>query len=231
MITETKNTNNFIEELHSKVDQYDLLKHPFYQSWNKGELSIDVLKIYAKEYYSHVAAFPRYISAIHTLCDNINDRQILLDNLIDEEQGDENHPKLWKDFAIGLGCKDEDCKNHPQLESSKRLVDDYFDITRKNFASGLGALYAYERQTPSVAKTKIDGLKKFYNITDDKSLKFFSVHMEADEWHTEECALILSKLKNEEQKDAIDGAVKGAKLLWGFLDEMQELSLSTVSSV
>ena len=29
------------------------------------------------EYYHHVSAFPRYISQIHTLCDDILSRQVL----------------------------------------------------------------------------------------------------------------------------------------------------------
>ena len=50
---------NYLNKLHQELDQYHLLKHPFYQAWNRGELAIDTLKIYAKEYYGHVAAFPR----------------------------------------------------------------------------------------------------------------------------------------------------------------------------
>ena len=63
------------------------IKTSFYQSWNEGTLTLDTLKIYAKEYYHHVAAFPRYISQIHSLCPDISDRQVLLENLIDEEKG------------------------------------------------------------------------------------------------------------------------------------------------
>ncbi|PCJ24532.1 MAG: pyrroloquinoline quinone biosynthesis protein PqqC [Rickettsiales bacterium] len=215
---------NFLDRLHKELDQYHLLKHPFYQAWNEGELSVDTLKIYAKEYYGHVAAFPRYISAIHSRCENIKDRQVLLENLIDEEQGEENHPELWLKFAEGLGCKREDCKTQ-ELDSTHKLVDEYFDITRSSYASGLGALYAYERQTPAVAKSKIDGLKKFYAINDEDTLKFFTVHMVADEWHTEECAQLLEKMDAENQELAMNGAVNGAKLLWNFLDEMQEVHL------
>ncbi|MDP4832206.1 MAG: CADD family putative folate metabolism protein [Rickettsiaceae bacterium] len=215
---------NYLDTLHKQLDQYHLLKHPFYQAWNKGELSIDTLQIYAKEYYGHVAAFPRYISSIHSLCEKIEDRQILLENLIDEEQGAENHPELWMQFAEGLGCSREDFLTH-ELDSTKKLVKEYFDITRSSYASGLGALYAYERQTPEVAKSKIDGLQKFYKIQDEQTLKFFTVHMEADEWHTEECANLLEKMNSEEQQIALEGAVKGAQLLWNFLDEMQEIHL------
>ena len=215
---------SYLDTLHQELDQYHLLKHPFYQAWNNGELSINTLQIYAKEYYGHVAAFPRYISSIHSLCEKIEDRQILLENLIDEEQGVHNHPELWMQFAEGLGCSREDCQTQ-ELNSTKKLVNEYFDITRSGYASGLGALYAYERQTPEVAKSKIDGLQKFYNIKDEKTLKFFLVHMEADEWHTEECANLLNKMNPEEQQKALNGAVKGAQLLWNFLDEMQEIHL------
>jgi pyrroloquinoline-quinone synthase len=50
--------------------------------------------------------------------------------------------------------------------------------------------------------------------------------MEADEWHTEECANLLEKMNSEEQLIALEGAVKGAQLLWNFLDEMQEIHLN-----
>jgi pyrroloquinoline-quinone synthase len=215
---------SYLDTLHQELDQYHLLKHPFYQAWNNGELSINTLQIYAKEYYGHVAAFPRYISSIHSLCEKIEDRQILLENLIDEEQGIDNHPELWMKFAEGLGCSREDCRTQ-ELNSTKKLVNEYFDITRSSYASGLGALYAYERQTPEIAKSKIDGLQKFYNIKDEQTLKFFLVHMEADEWHTEECSNLLNKMNPEEQQKALNGAVKGAQLLWNFLDEMQEIHL------
>ena len=218
---------NYLNNLHKTLDQYHLLKHPFYQAWSSGELEIDTLKIYAKEYYNHVAAFPRYISAIHSLCENLEDRQVLLANLIDEEQGDENHPELWLRFANGIGSTREECRTPPSLDSTKRLVDEYFDITRLGYASGLGALYAYERQTPAVAKSKIDGLKTFYHIHDEETLKFFKVHMEYDEWHTEECAALLNKLSAMDQEIAQQGAVQGAKLLWSFLDEMQQVHLET----
>ncbi|BDU60040.1 hypothetical protein FLA4_04500 [Candidatus Rickettsia kotlanii] len=69
-----------------------------------GKLAHSTLQIYTKEYYYHVTAFPRYRSAIHSKCSDIQAKQILLGNLIEEEQGKENHPELWKRFAEGLGC-------------------------------------------------------------------------------------------------------------------------------
>jgi pyrroloquinoline-quinone synthase len=49
----------------SMIAERSLLKHPFYQAWTAGTLSRERLQNYAVEYYPHVAAFPRYLSAIH----------------------------------------------------------------------------------------------------------------------------------------------------------------------
>ncbi|XP_076238633.1 4-aminobenzoate synthase-like [Calliopsis andreniformis] len=161
------------ESLNNKSDALHLLNHPFYQSWNTGSLSLQALQTYAKEHYHHVAAFPRYINSTHFLCPDLKMRQILLGHLIEEEQCDENHPELWKRFAEGLGVTRSDLHKDAQIKEKQKLVDDYFDIVRSDFASGLGALYAYERQTPEVSKSKIEGLKKHYSIRDERSLQGF----------------------------------------------------------
>ena len=101
----------FCQILDGQLDEMHLLKHPFYQAWSAGDLGVEKLQFYAKEYYSHVAAFPRYISSIHSLCSDIKSRQILLENLIEEEKGEENHPELWLRFAEGLGVKRQECQS------------------------------------------------------------------------------------------------------------------------
>ncbi|CAF3786786.1 unnamed protein product [Rotaria magnacalcarata] len=207
------NLNRLLEKLH-------LLNHPFYKAWNEGKLTHESLQLYAQEYYHHVAAFPRYISQIHALCPDISARQILLENLIDEEQGADNHPELWIRFAEGFGVKREEIKQPPELQKTTELVDGYFDLVKADYATGLGALYAYERQTPEVSKSKIDGLKKHYAVSDEKTLQFFSVHEKTDEWHTEELAGLIEKLSETDQEKVLQGATKGAKLLWSFLDGM-----------
>lgn len=215
---------DFITRLNKALEEWFLLNHPFYQKWNEGMLSKDDLKIYAKEYYHHVAAFPRYISQIHTLCDDIGARQILLDNLIDEEKGENNHPELWLRFSEGVG-NERVANSKPQLDATKNLVDGFFELTKESYATGLGALYAYERQTPFVSCSKIEGLKKHYAVRDGRTLEFFEVHQKTDEWHTEELVKLIGKLSDDEQEKVFDGAVKGAKLLWGFLDGMNEVTV------
>ncbi len=208
------------ESLHQQLNHWHLLNHPFYQAWNEGALRKETLQIYAMEYYHHVAAFPRYISSIHSLCPTLKMRQVLLDNLLEEEKGEDNHPELWQRFAEGVGVSRANLSQSPQLKTTDALVEGYFDLTRSDFSTGLGALYAYERQTPDVAHSKIEGLKKHYDIEDKRTLQFFNVHKEADEWHAAEIASLLNDLGQADQEKASQGAERGAKLLWGFLDGM-----------
>src|SRR4051794_25772897 len=100
--------NTYLDTIDLDIAEKHLLKHPFYLAWTRGELSKEALTDYAKQYYHHVAAFPTYLSAVHSRCDDQPTRRQLLHNLIDEEAGSPNHPQLWKQFAAGLGIWDEE---------------------------------------------------------------------------------------------------------------------------
>ena len=98
----------FSKELNKKLDKYHLLNHYFYKAWNEGKLNREIIKDYAEQYYQHVKAFPRYISAAHSMCEDLDKRKILLENLQDEENQNKDHPKLWKNFAVAMGAKKEE---------------------------------------------------------------------------------------------------------------------------
>ena len=210
----------FSKELNKKLDQYHLLNHPFYKSWNEGKLTREIIKDYAEQYYQHVKAFPRYISATHSLCEDIEKRKILLENLNDEENRDADHPKLWKNFAIAMGA---DAKKIEEVKAEKYtsdLIDNFFKYGRSSYAEGLASLYTYERQVPEVADTKIKGLKQYYGVTSKEGLEFFETHKKADVYHRVECEKHLDGLSKEEQEKAEKAALSTAKYLWNFLSDV-----------
>ena len=155
----------FSKQLNKKLDKYHLLNHPFYKSWNDGKLTREIIKDYAEQYYQHVKAFPRYISATHSICEDIEKRKILLENLQDEENPNGDHPKLWKNFALSVGADKNKIEKAKQESFTKRMIDNFFKQGRKSYAEGLASLYTYERQIPEIADTKIRGLKKYYGVS------------------------------------------------------------------
>jgi len=212
---------DFLKRLDETVARHALLSHPFYQLWNDGALSRETLCEYAKQYYAHVRFFPRYVSAAHAACDDIRVRQLLLENLTDEDKGPDNHPELWLRFSDGLGVARDDVRNAELLPKTVESVERMVNITRsEDFRDGLAALYAYESQVPMVARTKREGLAKFYQLDDARSVQFFTVHEDADIIHSQVERDLLAEhcATPEQQERAIAAADEAARALWHFLD-------------
>jgi pyrroloquinoline-quinone synthase len=210
-----------VATLDSMISERSLLKHPFYQAWTAGTLSIERLQNYAVEYYPHVAAFPRYVSAIHSRCADIATRQALLENLIEEERGAENHPELWLRFAEAIGVPRERVLDSTTSASSTGLVDEFTRLAQSGHVpSGLAALYAYESQIPPVATAKIDGLRRFYGVTDERGLSFFAVHETADVWHARTGAELIARhcATDRDRELALEAGDRALSALWSLLD-------------
>ena len=210
----------FSKELNKKLDKYHLLKHPFYKSWNEGKLTREIIKDYAEQYYQHVKAFPRYISATHSICEDLDKRRILLENLQDEEKKDADHPMLWKNFALSVGADSKEIEKKERYNFTNELIENFFKNARASYAEGLGSLYTYERQVPEIADTKIRGLKTHYGVNSKEGLEFFEVHKAADVHHREACEKLLDSLSKDEQDKAEKAALSTAKYLWNFLSGM-----------
>jgi pyrroloquinoline-quinone synthase len=87
-----------------QVAERAMLKHPFYQAWTEGRLTLDTLRAYARQYFHHVETFPRAVSAVHSACDDREGRRMLAENLAEEEgldAGKQDHATLWLMFARG----------------------------------------------------------------------------------------------------------------------------------
>lgn len=222
---------NSMQLLDRQLNEKHLLKHPLYQAWSAGKLSLQDLCTYACQYYHHVEAFPDYIRATLRNCHSSHAQQVLLDNLNDEEglNHQESHPVLWLQFAKGLGLCEETVKNSIAFPETKQLIEDFLSLSNSSYAEGIGALYAYERQIPQTAASKITGLKEFYNIEDPLTLKFFLVHREADVEHSKATKMLIQDLPAKEKNKAEEAAKKIAASVWNLLSGIQEKTIGNIN--
>jgi pyrroloquinoline-quinone synthase len=213
------------DQLRSLVDHKHLLKHPFYIAWTEGKLTREQLRHYAVQYFQNVLAFPTYVSAVHFNTPAIDGaialRQEILENLIEEERGEENHPALWRQFALSLGATEPELVATPPLPTTTNLVSTFRQLCLNSpFYAGLAALYVYESQIPAIAGVKIDGLRQFYGMTNADDYRFFTVHQAADEWHSETELNMIEQYADTPAKEAevLEVAAQAATALWQFLD-------------
>jgi len=222
----------FRQELDAQIAKYDLLCHPYYISWSKGELSRDDLRNYANNYYHFIAAFPSFLD---TLLEKLPEGQIraaVLQNRQDEDGGYSDgrpHNELWLDFAEGMGASREETENSQPIAEVQALIDGFRRICRtESKLDAVAALYAFESQQPKVSLEKAAGLKSMYEA-DDRTCSYFTTHAAEDAdhaqvWADELCREVSSK---PELKEAVlKAAEAAAQYLWQALDGVERVRLS-----
>jgi len=210
---------DLLETIDAMIDGRHLLTHPFYRSWVAGTLPSDALQEYARQYFAFESSFPQVLSALLSRSDRADVRQALLENLWDEEHGDANHQELWLRFAEGIGVDRQDVLEARRNEATQALVQTYVDAARDApVAAGVAAVYAYERQVPSVAQAKIDGLRQSYGIADSRTLGFFETHSVLDVEHSEAEGRIVADLGPGNEDEVLKATESALEAWWGFLD-------------
>ena len=215
-----------LARIDALIQERSLLTHSFYTRWVAGELPPEAIREYATRYYHFESSFPRFLSAIHTRTDNAELRQMLLDNLWDEEAGEDNHAELWLRFAEGVGANREDVKKGEASPATQALVDTYRRASEGPAAGGVAAIYAYEKQVPEIAKAKIESLRDHYEVSDDYPLTFWRVHEQLDVQHSGSERAMLATLADEEPEAAITETHAALEAWWEFLSEVERDTLA-----
>src|ERR671939_1818062 len=126
--------------IDAKVAERAMLSHPFYPAWTEVRLPLDPLRAYARQYYHHVEAFPRAVSAVHSSCPDRDGRRMLAENLAEEEgveAGKQDHATLWLMFACGLGENEGAVRAQPLNPETQALIDTFRKLSRRSYAAGL----------------------------------------------------------------------------------------------
>jgi pyrroloquinoline-quinone synthase len=190
------------ENLDIIIDEKCLLKHPFYQAWNMGTLSVGDIGLYATQY-------GEFIDTIAKGWEAAGDPEVAAE--------EREHAVLWTDFAHGLGTTRPAVSRLPEIDALVTLANDSF--SRR--ASALGALYAFEQQQPGTAQSKLDGLRKHYSVP-EKAEVYFDVH-KADFDEPAWLAGEIEKLSPEEYAQAEDACRTMASALWVGLDGVMKV--------
>ena len=207
-----------IAKIDAAIAEKNLLKHPFYQDWQMGKLSRESLQLYAAQYYRHVDAFPGHLRVLAARTEGPI-RDIVLENLAEEENPAGPHPQLWREFAGSLGVSEEDITCCPALPGTQAVVQTFREIVGdRPVAEAVAALYAYEAQVPEIATTKIEGLKKFNDVHSPEALAYFTVHEEADKAHREAWRNWLLENAQGDEAEILATTNQALDALWGALD-------------
>jgi pyrroloquinoline-quinone synthase len=209
--------------------RYDLLTHPFYTAWSRGELTHPQLHFYGEQYLAHVAAFPTYLTALHARLPEGPTRRAVLSNAFEEEADGRSHADLWRDFVRGMETADATHAGGP-LPEITALVATFRDLAQHDSpAAAIAAFHAYESQVPRIATEKRRGLREHYGA-DAATCEYFRVHETADVHHAKVwTGLLDAELANAASAEAktaceaeiLRGTESAARALWNALDGIE----------
>jgi pyrroloquinoline-quinone synthase len=211
-------------ELDARVAPFDLLTHPFYRDWSAGRLSREQLRAYAVEYFHHVAAFPTFLSALHSRLEDGGLRRAVLRNLAEEEVEGRAHADMWLDFAEGFGLSHEEVRASKPSDPIRRLIERFERSARQDSPSEVvAAIYAYQSQVPRLCGEKARALLNHYGA-DARTCGFFVLHSYADVRQAQTWRSELVRLVSPDDRlvdSALAAAGRAADWLWQALDASQ----------
>jgi pyrroloquinoline-quinone synthase len=208
--------SSLAKKIDELIEQKSLLKHPFYQMWSDGKLSIDSLAGYSKEYFQMVKAVPFFVDAIAKFAPSE-----LVEEIRSNQKEEAEHIEPWTHFAASLGIKKDEISNYTGLEKTNKAVSELSSLMT-SLEEGAAAMYAFEKEIPKISHTKLDGLEKFYGITTNDATEYFRLHMEADIRHAATWQNILDSIPEEQHEHLIEVAQKSLDAQNHLLDSCYE---------
>lgn len=190
------------KKIDNIIEQKSLLKHPFYQMWSDGKLSLEALAGYSKEYYQMVKAVPSFVGQIAKFAPSE-----LVEEIKANQAEESEHLQPWVNFAVGLGVDQAEITNHPGLAKTNESVSELSSLIT-SLEAGAAAMYAFEKEIPKISHTKLEGLEKFYSITANDATEYFRLHMEADIRHAATWANILDRIPEQRHDELLKIAEK-----------------------
>ena len=200
---------NLIKRIDEMIEERSLLKHPFYEMWSDGKLTIDSLAGYSKEYFQLVKAVPAFMTPIIEKAP-----QSVISELIENQQEETDHIEPWIKFSGELGISEQELTSYSGLEKTKKAVSDLSSLMN-TFEGGSCAMYAFEKEIPKISQTKLDGMAQFYGMTNDEATEYFKLHTEADIRHAAAWRNILqtSQSNTEDLIQIADKSISAQNLL------------------
>lgn len=200
---------NLIKCIDEMIEERSLLKHPFYQMWSDGKLTLESLSGYSKEYFQLVKQVPSFMTPIIEKAPNF-----VKSELIENQQEESDHIQPWINFASALGISQEELLQYEGLEKTKQAVSDLNSLM-DTYEGGACAMYAFEKEIPKISQTKLDGLAEFYGISSEDATEYFKLHTEADIRHAASWRDILenSTTDQDELIEIADKSISAQNLL------------------
>jgi pyrroloquinoline-quinone synthase len=191
--------------------RWNMLDHPFYVRWSRGDLSAENLALYAGQYRHAVVAIAKAANGAATASGRAD---------LAAHAGEEAaHVSLWDAFARAAGTDGPQPAEPETAECAGAWAGEGRDLL-----GHLVALYAIESAQPAISRVKADGLREHYGFASGLATAYFDLHAERDVEHAAEGrALIAERLDGADVDSLVAEAERVLRANWTLLDGVERL--------
>ncbi len=189
MNSTTLSADEFVEELKKEIASFHKLRinHPFVKAICDGTATIDQVRTWAVQDYQFRCAVPRIALLRYVACSDPEFAPKLFEVAEEETRGllpgSSGHPDMFVEFAEAIGLTRADLENASLLPATAAHL--YFAelvIHTHPWFVVMAAQVGAEGTFGPAAAALGKGFMESYGMTPE-SVRFFTVHVEADEEH------------------------------------------------
>ena len=177
---------SFHDQLVARRDQRHSKNHPFFELWAQGKLTKEQTAFYCTQHYHYVVEYLNWLAFEASQIPRRDVKTYLFENLGDEENPDDRHLDMLKDYVAASGMNRDSVENSIVLAGTDQLQNWGWRMVYQTpwQAAAAGLFIGLESQFLDICKTIVPALHQYYGYKPRaREIRFFEEHVHADEIH------------------------------------------------
>jgi pyrroloquinoline quinone (PQQ) biosynthesis protein C len=198
--------SSFHDQLVATRDKKHSKDHPFFELWAQGKLTKKQTAIYCTQHYHYVSEYLNWLAYEASQIPMRDVKVYLFENLGDEENPDDRHLDMLKDYVAASGLSGDSVENSPVLAGTEELQNwGWRMVYQKPWQAAVAGMFVgLESQFLDICKKIVPALQQYYGHKPGaREIRFFEEHIHADEIHGSKGFAIVEKYCNTSELQAL----------------------------
>jgi pyrroloquinoline quinone (PQQ) biosynthesis protein C len=186
----------FHDQLVATRDKRHSKNHPFFELWAAGKLTREQTALYCTQHYHFVGEYLNWMAYEASQIPQRDVKMYLFENLGDEENPDDRHLDMLKDYVAVSGLPRESVESSVVLTGTEGLQNwGWRMVYQKPWQAAVAGMFVgLESQFLDICKKIVPALHKHYGYkAGAREIRFFEEHIHADEVHGSKGFAIVEK--------------------------------------
>jgi pyrroloquinoline-quinone synthase len=178
--------SSFHNQLVATRDQRHSKDHPFFELWVQGKLTKEQTAVYCTQHFHYVVEYLNWMAYEASQIPQRDVKAYLFENLGDEENPDDRHLDMLKDYVAACGVNPAKIEGSIVLAGTDALQNwGWRTVYQKPWQAALAGMFiGLESQFLDICKKIVPALHEHYGHKPGaREIRFFEEHIHADEVH------------------------------------------------